>query len=125
MNPFSDEVFAFFWNEGVRNHNNIDYDHAIFSFEQALALVVDKPSEVDAALHRDDLILKNVPDSVSNISDIEDEVQKRLAALYIRLGDFDRSITLIEGILKNKENQIHRSNRYTSLFGCFGNKGKK
>ena len=25
-----DEVFAFFWNEGVRNHSNKDYDHGLF-----------------------------------------------------------------------------------------------
>ena len=120
-----DEVFAFFWNEGVRNHSNKDYDHGIFSFEQALALILDKPKEVDAALHRDGFMLKSVPDHVSNISDMEEEVKKRLAVHCIWLGDFDRSINLIEGILKNKEDKDPRPSRYASFFGCFGKKSKK
>ena len=96
-----------------------------FSFEQALALILDKPKEVDAALHRDGFMLKSLPDHVSNISDIEEEVKKRLAVHYIWQGDFDRSITMIEGILKNKEHEDLRPSRHASIFGCFGKKSKK
>ena len=59
-----------------------------FFFELALALILDKPKEVDAALHRDGFMLKSLPDHVSNISDMEEASKETVGCTLHMAGGF-------------------------------------
>ena len=126
-----DEVFAF-WNEGVKNQRNDEYERGTFSFEQNLSLISDKASDVTLALSNG-LKLKDLPKNITNITDIEVEVKKRLAVHYIWMGKFSDATALIEDVLKrskfcNASNNraVANTPRKSSFFSCFGvNKKKK
>jgi hypothetical protein len=128
-----DEVFTFFWNDGITCHMKKDYDHGTFSFEQALSLINDKTSDVALALQNVKLKLKKIPQYINNVADMKVEVKKRLALHYIWVGKFTDANDLVEDVLKyislndideKKGNNVDNYNvdksHEQNCFGCFG-----